>query len=705
MKENEIATEIALIIILFAVSACAGGGGVNVKDAAGKDGAQRAGEQRAPVPAPPKPRTVQPPGWVLGQGHPSYPLSRYVVGVGVSESSSVAANESARSELAKSLKVEIQSEMKDTATSEWTYVEEIIRTKVKARLEGLDIRDGWHDPDRDVYYALAAIDRNLLAAVFRDQIKDAETSLKNHMDEGTRAEESGEVLGALGRYYEGYRLAPNLDSLKKSLRTVVRSPESAAPDLSHLTAGKFSSRIVGIVQSLKIAPKSGDKQEIKSIKSQLAPLVAGVYLEKGAQRVPVRNIPAIFEYEKGAGELTRERTSGPAGELETAVHSIASFAEPAHLISVKLDFPKIAANFDPEMVRQFLEPMKNVKTTFSYFIKVIATGPKTQDWRGGMINLANQIIKNLSPGGNPKIGIVAFKEQRSDKTTTVGKLLKGDLTVALAQAENLTVKETPDPRDPQASSQDAASKSGLDFYVTGSYRMGKKDLDVQATLAETKTGHIKSSGQIQIGRESIPAEDLAALSPGGGLAEKPDAAAPSRPENYEEALEKLVALKPEEARFGIKVWTDRMEYQVGDTVRFYVKAEESCYLTLFDVAPNGDATVIFPNKFHKDNYIRGGATYEIPEASYGFQFAVQGPEGMERSKAIATLKPDPLLNLDFSRGFHAIEKDSRGTRSIKVMQDKLGRKSGAEWTAGYAEIFIFNKDRAFTRGARQIPLK
>lgn len=700
MKENKIAT---LIFVLFALSACAAGGGV--KDAGSKDDAQRVEERRAPVPPVPKPRTAQPPGWVLGKGHPSYPLSRYAVGVGVSESSSVAANESARSELAKSLKVEIQSEMKDTATSEWTYVEEIIKTKVKTRLEGLDIRDGWRDPDRDVYYALAAIDRNLLAAVFRDQIKDAETGLKNHMDEGTRAEDNGEVIGALAHYYEGYRLAPNLDSLKKTLRVVVRSPETVVQDLPSLTAEKFSARIAGIVQTLKIAPKSGDKQEVKTIKSQLAPLVASVYLEKGTQRIPVRNVPAIFEYEKGAGELTREQASGPAGELETAVHSISSFAEPAHLISVKLDFPKIAANFDPEMVRQFLEPLKNVKTTFGYFIKVIATGPKTQDWHEGMVNLANQIIKNLSPEGNPRIGVIAFKDQRSDKATTVGRLLKDDFTVALAQAENLTVKEAHVPKNSQASSQDIAKSSGVDFYVTGSYRMGKKDLDVQATLSETGTGHIKSSGHIQIGRESIPAEDLAALAPGGGFAEKPDAAPQSRPENYEESLEKLVALKPEDARFGIKVWTDRMEYQIGDNVRFYVKAEESCYLTLLDVTPNGDATVIFPNKFHKDNYIRGGATYEIPEKSYGFQFAIQGPDGMERIKAIATLKPDPLLNLDLDQGFHAIEKNSRGTRSIKVMEDKLSQKSGSEWAAGYAEIFIFNRDRVFTRGARQIPLK
>jgi len=48
----------------------------------------------------------------------------------------------------------------------------------------------------------------------------------------------------------------------------------------------------------------------------------------------------------------------------------------------------------------------------------------------------------------------------------------------------------------------------------------------------------------------------------------------------------------------------------------------SAVLTMLDVGPNGDITVIFPNKFHRDNFIRAGVTYQVPSPNYGFEFDV-----------------------------------------------------------------------------------
>ena len=57
-----------------------------------------------------------PPSWVLSRGHSKYPFSKYILGVGVSEKSAVSANDSARAELAKALRVKIQSTMTDVST-------------------------------------------------------------------------------------------------------------------------------------------------------------------------------------------------------------------------------------------------------------------------------------------------------------------------------------------------------------------------------------------------------------------------------------------------------------------------------------------------------------------------------------------------------------------------------------------------------------
>ena len=51
-----------------------------------------------------------PPDWVLGKGHPRFPQARYLIGVGISDTNAVSARESARSNLAKNLKVKINDD-------------------------------------------------------------------------------------------------------------------------------------------------------------------------------------------------------------------------------------------------------------------------------------------------------------------------------------------------------------------------------------------------------------------------------------------------------------------------------------------------------------------------------------------------------------------------------------------------------------------
>ena len=88
---------------------------------------------------------IKPPDWVLGKNHSKFSQERYLVGVGFSESNSVSANQSARSNLAKSLKVEIRSTMMDISTTTESHVELVIETEVDMVLEGVEIKDGWID--------------------------------------------------------------------------------------------------------------------------------------------------------------------------------------------------------------------------------------------------------------------------------------------------------------------------------------------------------------------------------------------------------------------------------------------------------------------------------------------------------------------------------------------------------------------------------
>ena len=645
-------------------------------------------------------KSSPPPAWVLGKGHPSYPLLRYVVGIGFSEKNSVSAFQSARSELAKSLKVEIRSKMQDISTVELTHIESIIETEVDTTLEGVNIQDGWFDSAKGVYYSLAALDRKLAAASIEERIKSIKANLYQYIQRGKDAESQGDVVPALSNYLSGYQEAPSLLPLKSMLRVITQSRGGADSDLSELKGHEFNSRIKQIVQNLKLSVVSGNRQTVKSQKNLSEPLKAKVYWQKGGQEVPLKNIPISFIYTKGRGDLEEEKISDSNGLVQTTIHKITSFEETNHTIAAQLDFERLISNFDRESVGNILSPLQNVRTSFNYSIdKTPWESSKSQGWRSGITNLVNQVIKNISPDNQPVIGIVELKDLRYGKATAFSQILREDIQNVLTQAEGLTIKEVRIPGEGMAAEK-IAKTNDLELYVAGSYRMERAGLEIRARLIETATSNIKSSADIVIKKREINSEDLALLEKFGGTS-TPN---PFQDE-YQEDLEKLVSSKPDHSPFKIKVWTDKKEYQIGEKITFSIESEESCYLTLLDIGPSGNITVIFPNKYHKDNFIISGVTYQIPSPDYGFEFDIQGPAGLERVKAIATLKPDPLIDLNLQQGFHSIERGTnQGTRDIKTIAKKFSLQSNSDWAEAYSEIFIFEKNKIYTRGSRKIPI-
>jgi TolB-like protein len=319
-------------------------------------------------------------------------------------------------------------------------------------------------------------------------------------------------------------------------------------------------------------------------------------------------------------------------------------------------------------------------------------------WRKGVTGLVNQVISNIPPGEIPAIGVMEFKDLRNNKTTTFSNILKEDINTILARAENIKLKIIFSSEDDW--DDDLAQTNNLDFYISGSYRMEKGGLDISARLIETKTSTINASGNTLIRRKAINPEDLVLLDPKGmpiDIEESND--------SYQETLEKLVAMKPDRSSFGVKVWTNKKEYQIGEKLVFSVMAEKNGYLTLLDVNPKGNITVIFPNQFHRDNFIRAGVTYQVPSPKYGFEFNVGEPAGLERVKAIVTRNKISLLNLNLNEGFHSVKRGTtRGNRDIKAVAKKILTTDGSDWAEASSELFIFKEGKAFTRGSRSIPL-
>jgi len=111
------------------------------------------------------------------------------------------------------------------------------------------------------------------------------------------------------------------------------------------------------------------------------------------------------------------------------------------------------------------------------------------------------------------------------------------------------------------------------------------------------------------------------------------------------SVQDIIITPTQPSTLTIKVWTDRSvgsTYYPGDSIYVYFKTSQDAYVTIYDYTTSGQLKVIFPNFFQRDNFVRGGVTYVIPNPNYNYNFIVAGPNGREIIEAIASTNPNVL---------------------------------------------------------------
>lgn len=140
--------------------------------------------------------------------------------------------------------------------------------------------------------------------------------------------------------------------------------------------------------------------------------------------------------------------------------------------------------------------------------------------------------------------------------------------------------------------------------------------------------------------------------------------------------------------FGVQLWTNEKTFRLGDAIYFYFKAEKDCYLNLVDITSDGEIRLILPNRFHPDNYVKGGVVYRIPDEKDRFAFEAQPPLGVDRIYAIASTRPVELFNHDFGQDeFYSL---TRGSNQEDKVRD-IGFKLDQIKLSAAAECIIFIK--------------
>src|SRR3989304_1996102 len=323
----------------------------------------------------------------------------------------------------------------------------------------------------------------------------------------------------------------------------------------------------------------------------------------------------------------------------------------------------------------------------------ISSDTKEYSWNEGIQFLTEQVISGVYEEGIIKVAVLDFVEARSGDRRILSRIIESDLKTTMTKAKDIQVIDTGEPGENKKSTAERAKELNADFYLSGIYwHDDNSGLRINTRMVDTKKGTVISTGRVVLKQDSYNIFDL-----------KEKGTDPQTNDDqgeYDLLVDKLYFSEEGDRRFNIDIWTDKKGYIIGDTLTIYFQSDKDCYVSLLDIGTSGKMTLLFPNSFYKDNFIKGGKTYSIPGDFFGFRINVRGPAGIERIKVIATPEPFPIAEGNTAYGFYSFDReDKKGMRDLSVVSDNLSSKS---WAQDYVEIRIFEKSEDRIKKSRSI---
>ena len=134
----------------------------------------------------------------------------------------------------------------------------------------------------------------------------------------------------------------------------------------------------------------------------------------------------------------------------------------------------------------------------------------------------------------------------------------------------------------------------------------------------------------------------------------------------------------------LDLWIDKTNgvYGAGESVQIYARASADAYVTIFNVNARGETTVVFPNSFHKQNFVQAGQLLQVPGPREDYQLTVNAPYGVNLIKALATKRQVSLFEssqLMQNGAFRTFQGGPKGlARQLQLVAKKEPRAGWGE---------------------------
>jgi peptidoglycan hydrolase-like protein with peptidoglycan-binding domain len=98
----------------------------------------------------------------------------------------------------------------------------------------------------------------------------------------------------------------------------------------------------------------------------------------------------------------------------------------------------------------------------------------------------------------------------------------------------------------------------------------------------------------------------------------------------------------------IKLWTDKGEYTIGDTMMVKFSVDKPMFVRVVVINSTGEVSTLFPNVYQSDSFCKPGEVYQIPPSNGDFTLDIGEPRGTDKIRAIASNVPIEAEKLYFT---------------------------------------------------------
>ena len=293
--------------------------------------------------------TVKPPEWVLGRSHPDFPLSKYVVGVGFSEKNTISASESARAELIKSIRVKVNSTIKDYHSTDKSFTEASISSETDFLLEGSQTKDGWYDSQKGIFYSYVVIERKYVLATIQEYIDNIVSNSALSIRQGDTYYSNNDIIKALVHYYDGYLQSSKLFPYIQTYKSV--SMLQHQPNVEQDYTLLFKEKIQNIMGSIKIEK---DEQILNGTDIK--------YLVKATLKDnPISDFPCEFN---GVSGFVEKVVSNVNGICESNFRIKESTKKHDYIMKAMVDIPTFKKYFNHTLKKDLFGSLELIDVMF-----------------------------------------------------------------------------------------------------------------------------------------------------------------------------------------------------------------------------------------------------------------------------------------------------------------------------------------------------